>query len=302
MKCIQTAVACAAILAFTSIAHAQTPPTSPATPQPPTAQQPPADPAVEQSDPDIPVNLLQPDFTLVSLPTTLRVPKGKMGFRVTHRFTRSLGQGDFGDLLSDFFGFDNGAIIGLELRYGLRSGTQVGVHRTSDRTIQLFGQQSVLTERDGRPVGLDVLLTVEGDDNLSEHHQTAIGVLLSRSVQNAGTFYLEPIFVANAAPQVRVLPDGTSVPPDEEHVFMLGLGARLRLRKALYLVAEAAPRLAGYDDGVNHVSFGLEGRSGGHSFQVNVSNGFGTTFGQLARGGVNNDSWYIGFNISRKFF
>jgi hypothetical protein len=51
------------------------------------------------------------------------------------------------------------------------------------------------------------------------------------------------------------------------------------------------------------VSFAIEGRAGGHLFQINVSNGWGTTFGQLAsRGGITNDNWYIGFNIARKFF
>ena len=55
----------------------------------------------------------------------------------------------------DFFGFDSGAQIGLELRYGLARGTQIGVHRTSDRTTQIFGQHSFWTERDGKPFGLD---------------------------------------------------------------------------------------------------------------------------------------------------
>jgi hypothetical protein len=32
---------------------------------------------------------------------------------VTHRFTRSLAQGDFGDLAGDLFGIDSGAQIGL---------------------------------------------------------------------------------------------------------------------------------------------------------------------------------------------
>ena len=85
---------------------------------------------------------LQPDFNLAALPTTLRMPLHKLAFRVTHRFTRPLGEGDFGDLASDLFGFDSGAQIGLELRYGLARGTQIGVHRTSDRTIQIFGQHN----------------------------------------------------------------------------------------------------------------------------------------------------------------
>jgi hypothetical protein len=60
--------------------------------------------------------------------------------------------------------------------------------------------------------------------------------------------------------------------------------------------------MGGYDPGVTQVSFGIEKRAGGHLFQLNFSNGFGTTLAQIARGGGNNDDWYIGFNISRKFF
>ena len=48
--------------------------------------------------------------------------------------------------------------------------------------------------------------------------------------------------------------------------------------------------------------FACPERAGGHSFQLNFSNGFGTTMGQLARGGTANDDWYLGFHISRKFF
>jgi hypothetical protein len=139
----------------------------------------PAQPAT--ADPDSRVDPLQPDFTLAALPTTLRMPRNKSSFRVTHRFTRSLGRGDFGDLLSDFFGFDSGAQIGLELRYGLLPGLQLGVHRTSDRTIQIFGQQSLWHETpDGHPLGLDVLATLEGTNNLRAQKSSAIGVLVSK--------------------------------------------------------------------------------------------------------------------------
>jgi hypothetical protein len=284
MTCVRTTVFfLVSIVIAAAAAGAQTP----TPPQPPPAPAP-----VEQSDPDIPVDALQPDFTLVGLPTTLRVPKGKAAFRVTHRFTRSLAQGDFGDVLSDFFGFDNGAQIGLEFRYGLMSGTQIGIHRTSDRSIQLFGQHNLLHERNGRPVGLDVIATWEGAENLTEHHRGAFGLLVSKALGRAGAVYAEPIFVANANP----------FETGDEHTFMLGVGARFRLTRATYAVAEFTPRLAGYGPGEHQVSFGFEGRSGGHLFQFNVSNGFGTTLGQLARGGFDYDNWYIGFNISRKFF
>lgn len=245
------------------------------------------------SDPDRRLDPLQPDFNLAALPTTLRVPAGKSAFRVTHRFTRPLGRGDFGDLLSDFFGFDSGAQIGLEFRYGLLPGTQIGVHRTSDRTIQIFGQQSVLQQAaDGHALGLDVIATLEGTNNLRGQKSAALGLVVSRKVGRRAALYAEPIFVANSS----------AFDEGDNNTLMLGLGARVRVRPALYLVGEITPRLTGYDPGVSQASFGLEMRSGGHAFQINVSNGIGTTFGQVARGALNNDSWFIGFNIARKFF
>ena len=258
-------------------------------------EQPPAPPSPppETSDPDRRIDPLQPDFNLAALPTTLRVPVRRSAFRVTHRFTRSLGRGDFGDLLSDFFGFDSSAQIGLEFRYGLLSGTQIGVHRTSDRTIQIFGQQNLLQQKaDGHPLGLDIIGTYEGTNNFRERQSAAIGVLVSRKVGRIAALYAEPIFVANTSP----FDEG------ENNTVMIGLGGRVRIRPALYVVAEVTPRLSGYKPGTDQASFGFEMRSGGHLFQINVTNGFGTTLGQLARGGVDAESWFIGFNISRKFF
>ncbi len=257
------------------------------------AQDPTPAPAPVTSDADIRVDPLQPDFNLAALPTTLRLPARKMSFRVTHRFTRSLGRGDFGDLLNDFFGFDSGAQIGLEVRYGLLPGTQIGIHRTSDRSIEIFGQHNLLKQADdGHPISLDVLAALEGANNLRAKKSGIIGVLLSRKVGRVAALYAEPIFVANASP----------FETGESNTTMIGLGARVRIRPATYLVGEFTPRVAGYDQDVNQASFGIEVRSGGHLFQINFSNGFGTTLRQLARGGVNNDSWYIGFNIARKFF
>jgi hypothetical protein len=255
---------------------------------------PPAPP--ESSDPDSRLDPLQPDFNLAALPTTLRLPAHKAAFRVTHRFTRSLGRGDFGDLVSDFFGFDSGAQIGLEFRYGLMPGTQIGVHRTSDRTIEIFGQQSVLQEKpDGRPLSLDVIATLEGTNNLRGQKSSTIGLLMSKKVGKVAAVYAEPLFVVNSNP----LPRGSGV---DNNTAMIGIGARVRIRPATYLVGEVTPRLAGYKPGVDQGSIGIEMRAGGHTFQINFSNGLGTTLGQLTRAGVSGDSWFIGFNISRKFF
>jgi hypothetical protein len=284
MKILSRAVWSAALLAVLAAAPAMAQTAAQTTPpvQPP-----------EASDPDVRVDPLQPDFNLAALPTTLRLPVHKMAFRVTHRFTRSLGRGDFGDLLNDFFGFDSGAQIGLEFRYGLLPGTQIGVHRTSDRSIEIFGQQSVLKQTaDGHPLSLDVIATFEGANNMRDQKSSALGLLVSRKVGKFAALYAEPMFVANTNP----------LETGDNNTTMICLGTRLRIRPTTYLVGEITPRLGGYDPGVNQASFGIEARAGGHTFMLNFSNGFGTTLTQLARGGVNNDSWFIGFNISRKFF
>jgi hypothetical protein len=280
-----------ALLGSPAAAFAQTP----ATPPPPTTPPPPAA-QPQTSDPDSRLDPLQPDFNLAALPTSLRLPVHKMAFRVTHRFSRALGDGDFSDLVSNFFGFDSGARIGLELRYGLLPGTQIGVHRTSERSIEIFGQQSVMKEtKDGHPLSLDILATLEGKNNLRGQKMSAVGVIVSRKIAKFAAVYAEPLFVANT----NSADGSTGV---ENSTTMIGLGTRLRIRPAMYLVGEITPRLSGYKPGVNQASFGLEGRAGGHTFQVNFSNGFGTTLSQIATGGVSYDSWYIGFNISRKFF
>ena len=268
-----------------ALVFAQDPP-----PVPTTASSPPPEP--QRSDPDVLVDPLQPDFSLAALPTTLRMPAGKWAFRVTHRFTRDLGLGDFGDAAANLFGLDGGSQVGLEVRFGLWRGTQIGIHRTSDRSIQLFGQQSILNERDGGPLGLDAIATLEGEDNLSERYKSTLGVAASKRVGRVAALYAEPLIVLNA--------NRSGV--GDEHTFMIGLGGRFRVRPAMYLLAEYTPRLAGYQPSADQITFAFESRAGGHLFQINVGNGFGTTFGQLAGGGIAYDQWFLGFNLSRKFF
>ena len=144
-------------------------------PAPTSAPAPGSDRAVDPS---------QPDFTLVALPTTLRMPRFGGSFRVTHRFTRPIDQGNFGDFVDDFFGFDSAAQVGLEFRFGLFSGTQFGFYRTNDRIIQLSLQHQVIRQRGRSPVGIDAIGVVEGGNNLRDDQTPAIGAVISRSLNH----------------------------------------------------------------------------------------------------------------------
>jgi hypothetical protein len=254
-----------------------------------------AAPAAPVRDPDRNLNFSQPDFTIITLPTTVRLPRHKSAFRVTHRFGRPLGQGDLGDLAGDLFGLDSGAVIGLEYRYALIRALQVGFHRTSGKTIEFFGDYTVMQQSATRPIGLSVITSIDGTNNFRDRYSPSVGVAVSRELGRKGAVYVEPIWVNNSNPLPTAL-------ADDNDTVMLGLGARIRVRPTVYLVGEIVPRVAGFAPGANHASFGIEKRAGGHMFQMNFSNGFATTMGQVARGGFSNDDCYLGFNISRKFY
>jgi hypothetical protein len=267
---------------------------APAFAQSPPAEVPPAATSQEEDDPDRDINLAQPDFGLATLATNLRVPRHKMVFRMSHRFARPLGQGDFSDLVNDFFGFDSGALIGLELRYGLVRGGQVGIYRTSDRTIQFFGQYELKSQA-SFPVGISALATAEGTNNFRDNYSPGIAAVISREIGDRAAIYLQPAWINNTNPQPTEL-------VDDNDTTVIGVGTRVRVRSKTYLVLEASPRVAGFSPNVTLVSFGIEQRAGGHLFQINFSNGVGTTLANVARGGSARDDWYIGFNLSRKFY
>ena len=251
--------------------------------------------AASAQDDDEKLKPAEPDFNLVALPTSLRLPKFGSAFRVTHRFTRSL-NGDFGDVVGDLFGLDSGAVIGLEYRFGIVANGQIGIHRSSDnKTIEFFGQYGLVRQGPRRPLDISVAASIDGTNNFRDSYSPALGAIISHSVGDRAAFYVEPMWVNNSNP----LPSALA---DHNDTFMIGIGGRVRIRPTVSIVAETAPRVAGYKPGAHHGSIGIEKRAGGHLFQLNFSDSFGTTWGQLARGGPSGHDWYLGFSISRKFF
>ena len=248
--------------------------------------------AAQVDDPDRDPNDSQPDFYVATLNTNLRLPNHKMSFRLTHRFLRTLGDGDVGDLASRFFGLDSGAQIGLELKYAPFRGAQVGVYRTSDQTIQFAGQYNIVKDA-GNPIGLGVVFNIDGTDNFSDQFSPGFAMVLSHELKDHGALYFEPSIVLNS---------NITSEEGDDYTAMAGLGARLRVAHNTYVFVEGSPRFAGHEEGVALISFGFEQRAGGHVFQLNFSNGFGTTMAQVARGGTAHDDWYLGFNLSRKFY
>ena len=219
-----TALALIAALALPALAGAQT--TSGST-SPPANGSTSAATTTQADDPDKDVNFSQPDFNLAALPTTLRLPKFGSAFRVTHRFTRPLGDGDFASLLEDFFGLDSGAQIGLEYRFGIwkRDTARHPPHqRPHDRVLRPVRR----AEREGRGGA--------GAGRAGHHrrHQQLQGQLLAgprcHPVQGAGPAR-RALRRADLGEQQQPAAQRVA---DDNDTFMVGLGARLRVRPTVY--------------------------------------------------------------------
>ena len=173
-------------------------------------------------------------------------------------------------------------------------GMQVGIHRTSDRTIEFFTQHEIVAEGTWLPVTISALGTMDGTDNFTDSYSPGLGAVISRTLGRARCAVprtdlgeqLEPAAVRSGGTQ-RHFPDGHG-------------RAHPRASDRLPCVRGRTSRVW-ERSGIALISFGLEKRSGGHMFQLTITNGFGTTMGQVARGGINTDDWHLGFSISRKF-
>lgn len=251
------------------------------------------------------------DQATVNLPTTQPLRRHGGYFRLTHRFTRDLRHGNLGQLAEDLFGLDNGAIIGLDFRFAPLANIQVAFYRSLLlRTIQLSGRYDGWKQDEGLPISISVAMSVEGVDNMRDHHSPSVGSVMSR---NMGPFalYLSPTVVFHSAtPSLAIdqghdhgLPviPGAEIVNHDERTLYVGVGGRLRVRPAVAVVAEISPRAAGFAPGRAAWAAAIEKTTrGGHAFQLTVTNTFGTTVGQTARGGDPHNV-YLGFNLSRRF-
>jgi hypothetical protein len=252
----------------------------------------------------------QIDLNLINLPTTMSIARHKGYFRLTHRFAADLRRGNFGELASDLFTIDRGAIIGLEYRFAITGNLHAGIHRSLlSKTIQTFARWDAIKQGDSLPISLSITGSYEGLNNLRERHQPGVAVTISHTFGDRLALYATPAFVGgtHAVDFIAGHEDhdhDLGLEEDEhsnhEDTWFAGIGGRLRFSHSGYVTGEYTPRLHGYDPNSAEWGVGIEKRTGGHTLQLNITNSFGTTLGQLARGGSPHDI-YLGFNITRRF-
>jgi Membrane bound beta barrel domain (DUF5777) len=251
--------------------------------------------AQDPSPDDATLDPMEPDFTLVNLPTTLRLPVRGGDFHLSHRFNENLRRDRFADAASNLFGLDEGANIALEFRYGVVRHVQAVVQRTSlGRTIQFSAKYDAWHQQSSGssvPLSISALASIEGDNNFRDNYAPAVGAIVSRTMAERFAVYVTPVFVANTA-------SGGDI---RRNTGFIGTGAALRVLSTVYVIGELSPRIAGLAIGDPEFAFSIEKRVGAHAFALTLSNGTTTTYRQLARGGIP-QGLYLGFNLSRKFF
>ncbi len=230
---------------------------------------------------------------------------GVLDFRILHRFGR-LNQGSY-----ELFGLDQ-ASIRLGLDYGVTDWLTVGLGRsTFKKEVDALVKAKVLWQTEGgRSFPFSVVL-VEGmvvntlhfadpertnyfSSRLNYYHQLIIG----RKFGSAFSLQLSPTMVH------RNLVDSLTTRHD---VLATGIGARLKLTKRLALMVDyflVADNFLYDTDYIHPLSLGLDIETGGHVFQLHVTNATGMnerafiteTTGSWSKGDI-----HFGFNISRVF-
>ena len=284
-------------LALPSPAHGQTPDAGSTA-----STQPSSTTTAHSEDDDERLDPAEPDFVVINLPTTLRLPRHKGDFHLTHRFEGNLRDGSFTDQLSSFFGVDVGAALGLEYRFGVMRHLQAIVLRTNRaRAIQFSAKYDAFRQNDTRPVSVSGIVSIEGDNNFGANsgnapinYAPAVGIVISREVGTQLALYATPYWVANTGIDLNAT-GNTGV---------IGLGGRVRFgpNSSTYFSAEVSPRIGGFVIGDPEYGFAIEKRVGAHFFALTFTNGTSNqTYRQIARGGAP-QHLHLGFNLTRKFY
>jgi opacity protein-like surface antigen len=233
----------------------------------------------------------------------------QLDFRISHRFG-TLNNGAYG-----LWGLDQ-SVIHFSLEYGLKDWLMLGVGRGSyNKTYDAFAKLRLLRQSSGAkvmPVSLSYFTSVEmntlkfptrpeGAKNYFSSRMAYVHqLLIARKFTDNFSFQLSPTFIHRNLVKSEL---------DQNDIYSMGAGARYKLSKRLSLNAEYYytynPNAKFLDTRYyNSASVGVDIETGGHVFQIMLTNSQGMREGTFIPqttsdwldGGI-----HLGFNISRVF-
>jgi Membrane bound beta barrel domain (DUF5777) len=229
---------------------------------------------------------------------------GILDLKIQHRF----GQLNAG--LYELFGLDN-ASMRWGFDYGISPRLTVGFGRsTYQKQYDAFFKYKILRQSSGKVnmplsmsfVGSAMIQTLKWQDPTRENYFSsrlyyAYQLLLARKFSESTSLQIMPTMVHyNLVPQAS----------DPNDIIALGIGGRQKISKRVSINFEYYYQLPDFklSNTTNSLSFGFDIETGGHVFQLHITNAPGMTertfisenFGKWDKGDL-----LFGFNISRVF-
>jgi hypothetical protein len=233
--------------------------------------------------------------------------KGILDFKISHRFSPMSGG------VHEFFGLD-GASIRLGLDYGVSDAITVGLGRSSlYKEYDGYVKAKILrqTNKNEMPISLSYVGGMSVTSLQTERlFRTLVPpekypfsnrlfyfnqLLIARKINNALTVQLSPT-------HVHYNFVNTTAEPND--ILALGTGGRIKLNKRLTLNLEYFYQFTRLNNATNSLSVGIDIETGGHVFQLHLSNSSGMTERTFIA--QTTDKWgdggfRFGFNIARVF-
>jgi len=243
---------------------------------------------------------------LINGHTVEQLKKQHLDFRISHRF------GSVNNGISDFFGIDISSIR-LNLEYGVTDWLMVGYGRSSfNKTYDGFLKFRIVRQSSGKknmPFSLSYfasfeafttdLSNLENKNYLSSRFSYVHQFLIARKFNEKLSLQISPTLIHKNL---------VSTVLDMNDLFAIGFGGRYKLSKRIALTAEYyySIRNARYKPNYNDpLSIGINIETGGHVFQLMLSNSSLMNEGGFISGENNDDFFkgdiHLGFNITRIF-
>jgi opacity protein-like surface antigen len=241
---------------------------------------------------------------ICNMQSTKLAAKGEWYMVISHRF------GDLTEGFDNFFGLDN-ALTKFGGLYGVTNWLTLGASRhTYNKIYELTAKYKMANQEiDGFPVTIvgyntmdinSALGTSEYPDlQATDRFAFTTQLLVSRKFSEKFSFELAPIYVHK-----NLYDDIT----EQKDLFLVGAGARYKIAKRLSINLEYAARIITIEGFTspyhNPLTVGLDIETGGHVFQLVVSNSQpmnDVTLFSNTSGDWNGGSIYFGFNMYRSF-
>ena len=245
-------------------------------------------------------------WKMVNLPTNRMIPANNFLFLIGHRFNPRLKDG-----YDAFFGLDGSGIIFLNLAYAFSDNFLVNLGRSNaDDDVELHAKYRIHEQdsQGGWPISLGIQTSLNWLSEKQAGQNRLRGEVLKFTTQLMITRAITEDLGVGVVPGILFNPSTTE--SDEDALLTIGVGGRWRFYRNFSITAEWVPIVSGFtrtatfgnQNRFDSWGAGLEIATGGHVFQILLSNSVGLTTDQYLRGGdldIQEGDVRLGFNIFR---